>query len=93
MYNSNPTSATTTTTLTASATSGSSASRYVLSGINIAGNQTLTLAGAPDGSTTNIEIYVTGNFAVSGNAQMILQPGVKAKIYFAGKSVSAETAC
>jgi hypothetical protein len=70
--------------LTASATSGSSASRYVLSGININGNQTLTLAGASDGSPTYIEIYVTGDFAVTGTGQVILQPGVKAKIYFAG---------
>ena len=84
LYNLSPTSATTTTTLTASATSGSSASRYVLSGIDLNGSQTLTLAGAADGSTTYIEIYVTGDFAVSGNAQVILQPGVKAKIYFAG---------
>jgi hypothetical protein len=42
------------------------------------------LAGAADGSTTYIEIYVTGDITTSGNAQIILQPGVKAKVYFAG---------
>jgi hypothetical protein len=73
-----------TTTLNASATSGSSISRYQLSAISLNGNQTLTLAGNPDGSKTYIEIYVTGDIALSGNAQITVQPGVSAKIYFAG---------
>jgi len=84
LYNLSPSSVTNTTTLTASSTSGSSASRYQVSSINLTGSQTLTLAGAADGSTTYIEIYVTGDLNIQGNGQLILQPGVKAKIYFAG---------
>jgi hypothetical protein len=71
-------------TLNASATKGSSASRYQLSTISLSGNQTLTLAGAADGSTTYIEIYVTGDITVGSTSQINVQPGVSATIYFAG---------
>jgi hypothetical protein len=70
-------------TLTASAVKGSWSSRYILSTISTGGNQTLTLAGNPDGSPTYIEIYVTGNISVAGSSQIVMQPGVKATIYFA----------
>ena len=83
LYNLSPSTVTNTTTLTANAVSGSSASRYQLSNVTLNGNNTLTLAGAADGSTTYIEVYITGDVSVTGNAQIILQPGVKAKIYFA----------
>lgn len=71
-----------TTTLTASATEGSSSARYVLSTIDLSGGKTLTLAGAGDGSTTYIEIYVTGDISISGNSQITVAPGVKATVYF-----------
>ena len=71
-------------TLTASATKGSAASRYRLTNISTSGNQTLLLAGNPDGSTTYIEIYVTGDTSVVGNSQIVLGNGVKATIYFRG---------
>jgi type II secretory pathway pseudopilin PulG len=77
-------SVTTSTTLTADANNGSSASRYQLSTISLSGHKTLTLAGNPDGSPTYIEIYVTGDISVAGTSQIVLQPGVNAKIYFAG---------
>jgi hypothetical protein len=83
-YNSTVTNVTSTTTLTASATSGSSASRYELSSINLSSGKTLTLAGNPDGSQTYIEIYVTGDISFTGSSQLIIQPGVTAKIYFQG---------
>lgn len=83
-YNSSVTSVSNTTTLTASSTNGSSTSRYQLSSINLSGNKTLTLAGNADGSQTYIEIYVTGDISFSGNSQLIIQPGVSAKIYFKG---------
>jgi Putative Ice-binding-like adhesive domain len=83
-YNSTVTSVTATTTLTANATSGSSASRYELSTINLSSSKTLTLAGNPDGSPTYIEIYVTGDISFGGTSQLIIQPGVTAKIYFQG---------
>jgi type II secretory pathway pseudopilin PulG len=79
------------TTITASATSGSSASRYQLSGVSLSGQGDLTIAGAVNGSPTYVEIYVTGDISVSGQSQIILQPGVSAKIYFAGNvSVSGK---
>ncbi len=71
-------------TLTASPIQGSSASRYQLTRISTSGNQTLTLAGDPSGSTTYIEIYVTGDISVTGNSQIVLGNGVKATIYFRG---------
>ena len=71
-------------TLNASASKGSSISRYQLSTISLAGNETLTLAGNPDGSQTYIEIYVTGDISVAGNSQIVVQPGVSVTIYFAG---------
>jgi hypothetical protein len=73
-----------TTTLNASATKGSAASRYRLNQISISGGQTLTLAGAENGSPTYIEIHVTGDINVGGSSQIVLQPGVNASIYFAG---------
>lgn len=84
LFNPAPAAVTNTTTLNASATSGSAASRYQLSTISIEGSKTLTLSGNPDGSPTYIEIYVTGDISLTGNAQIIVQPGVSAKIYFGG---------
>jgi hypothetical protein len=83
-FNSTVTSVTNTTTLTANATSGASVARYELNSISLSGTKTLTLAGAADGSQTYIAIYVTGDVSFSGNAQLIVQPGVTAKIYFQG---------
>ena len=71
-------------TLTASSVKGASSSRYRLSSVSISGNQTLTLAGNPDGSPSYIELYVTGDISVVGNSQVILGDGVKATIYFRG---------
>jgi len=84
LYNSNPSLVTNTTILNASTTSGSAASRYVLSRISLSGNRTLTLAGDQNGNPTYIEIYVTGDVSITGNGQIISQPGVNTKIYFAG---------
>jgi len=71
-------------TITASPTEGSALSRYLLTAISISGNQTLTIAGNPDGSPSYIELYVTGDISVAGNSQIVLGDGVKAKIYFSG---------
>ena len=75
-----------TTTIDAVATQGSVASRYTFSSISLSGNKTLTIAGNPNGSQTYIEIYVTGDISVSGTGQIVIQPGVTAKIYFAGNA-------
>jgi hypothetical protein len=82
--NPSPMVVTNTTNLAASASEGSAASRYVLSGITLAGNQTLNLTGNSQGTTTYIEIYVTGDVSTTGNAQIVVQPGVRAKMYFGG---------
>ena len=73
-----------TTRIDAVATQGSVASRYTFSSISLSGNKTLTIAGNPNGSQTYIEIYVTGDISVSGTGQIVIEPGVTAKIYFAG---------
>jgi hypothetical protein len=73
-----------TTTIQASATQGSAASRYVLSAISLSGNKTLTIAGDANGGHTYVEIYVIGDISVSGQGQIVIQPGVTATIYFAG---------
>ncbi len=72
-----------TKTLTGSTTEGHPTSRYVLSELRLSGSKTLTLTGAP-GVTTYIEIYVTGDIDVTGNGEITLGPGVKAKIYCGG---------
>ncbi len=73
-------------TINANSVEGSSASRYILSTISLSGNETLTLKGNTDGSTSYIEIYVTGSISTSGNGSIVLGDGVKAKIYFAGNA-------
>jgi hypothetical protein len=83
-YNQNPSTVTQTTTINANSISGSPASRYVLNTISLSGNRTLTIAGDSNGAPTYAEIYVTGDVSTTGNAQIILRPGVNAKIYFAG---------
>ncbi len=70
--------------LIASAIQGAALSRYRLSTISLSGSQTLTLVGSPTGTPTYIELYVTGDISVAGTSQIILGPGVKAKIYFSG---------
>ena len=72
------------TIMTASAIQGSATSRYVLTGISLSGNKTLTIAGNPLGTPTYVEIYVTGDINVNGVGQIVVQPGVTATIYFAG---------
>jgi len=59
-------------------------SRYQLAQISLSGQKTLTLAGNPDGSPTYIEIHVAGDISVAGGAQVVVQPGVSATIYFDG---------
>jgi hypothetical protein len=82
--NPTPSSVTGNATITANATKGSPNSRYRLTTVSLSGNQTLTLAGNPDGIQTYIEIYVSGDIRASGNSQIVLEPGVAATIYFAG---------
>jgi cytoskeletal protein CcmA (bactofilin family) len=82
--NPSPTTVSGNTNLPAHATEGSWQSRYVVSAITLAGTQKLTFTGNADGSTTYVEIYVTGTVDATGNAEIIVEPGVKAKIYASG---------
>ena len=82
--NATPTIITGTTNLAAYQKEDAAQSRYVVSAITLSGNDTLRLKGNPDGSPTYIDIYVTGNVDSTGNAQLIVEPGVKARMYFAG---------
>ena len=75
-----------TTNLAANAVEKSPASRFVVSSITLAGGKTLTLTGNAQGTPTYIEIYVTGDISSTGNSEIVVQPGVKAKIYFAGNT-------
>jgi hypothetical protein len=70
--------------INASATRGSWSSRFVLNAISLSGSQTLTIAGDPNGSPTYIEMYVIGDISVTGQGQIVLEPGVSATIYFSG---------
>ena len=76
-----------TSQLVASTSQNTAAGRYVLNSITLAGTEMLDLvapAGTPAGTTTYIEIYVTGDISATGNSQIIVHPGVKAIIHFAG---------
>ncbi len=75
-----------TTTLAANAVEGSPASRYIVNSITLSGGDVLNLTGDAQGTPTYIEIYVTGDISSTGNSQIVVQPGVKAKIYFAGNT-------
>ena len=82
--NPTPSTVTNTVTLNAGAVKGAALTRYQLNTISLSGNKTLTLAGNPNGTQTYIEIHVTGDVSVSGTAQIVIQPGVSAAIYFDG---------
>lgn len=70
-----------TTTLMASA----DASAYILSSINLSGQNTLRIQGASDGvSKRYAVIVVTGNVSLSGQAAIILDPGVFVSIFVKG---------
>ncbi len=74
-------------TLVSAPDTSTGAGRYVLNSITLAGTEQLNLvppAGTPAGATTHIEIYVTGDISATGNSQIIVHPGVKAIIHFAG---------
>ncbi|MEY2530498.1 MAG: hypothetical protein QOI96_583 [Verrucomicrobiota bacterium] len=82
--NPTPSTVTNTVTLNAGAVKGAATTRYQLNNISLNGNDTLTLAGNPNGSPTYIEIHVTGNVSVTGTSQIVVQPGVSVAIYFDG---------
>ena len=76
-----PTSAQTTTVLSASA---SIPANYILGSIRLSGSDTLRITGAPDGSPTYSTIVVSGDISLSGQAAIVLDPGVNVRIFAKG---------
>jgi len=57
---------------------------YVLSGIALAGDEVLRIEGAEDGSATYAQIVVTGNMSLTGQSQIVLDPGVYVRFFLEG---------
>lgn len=57
---------------------------YILSTIKLAGSETLHIVGAANGSPTYAQIIVTGDIALSGAAQIKLDPGVYVRMFVVG---------
>jgi hypothetical protein len=64
--------------------SAGSPTQVVLSTINLSGSNTLRIRGAADGSETFAQILVTGNVSLSGQAGIILDPGVYVRMFVVG---------
>ncbi len=69
------------TTLGSSTTKG--ATRYKLTDITLAGNGVLTITGTST-ATTYVDIWVTGDISLKGNAQIQLDPNVIATFWVGG---------
>ena len=78
-----PATVTSTTVLTASP---SQPSEYNLAAIKLSGQNTLRIKGAADGSNTYAQIVVSGDITLSGQAQIIVDPGVKVRIFVRGNA-------
>ena len=59
-------------------------SQFQFSEVQLAGQSTLTIQGAPDGSPTYAQIVVNGDFSTEGLSQVIIGPGVHVRIFVAG---------
>ncbi len=58
--------------------------QYILADINLSGQNTLRIQGAPNGSETFAQIIVNGAVSLSGQAQILLDPGVNVRLFVAG---------
>ena len=70
-----------TTTIAAAA---GSPKQVIVSSIGLSGSNVLRISGAADGSATYVQIIVDGNVSMSGNAQVVLDPGVHLRMFVAG---------
>jgi len=68
---------------TLTATAGSP-SNYRLSEISLSGQEVLEIKGATDGSATYIQVVVTGDITLSGQAQIKLGKGVYMRLFVVG---------
>lgn len=57
---------------------------YVLSGIALAGDEVLRIEGAENGSATYAQIVVTGDISLTGQSQIVLDPGVHVRFFLEG---------
>ncbi len=55
-----------------------------VSSINLSGQNYLRIRGAADGSATYAQIIVSGSISTSGQAQIVVDPGVKVRVFVAG---------
>lgn len=78
---SSPTSAQATTVLPATALTSAN---YILGSIHLSGSDTLHITGAADGSPTYTTIVVSGDISLSGQAAIVLDPGVNVRIFAKG---------
>jgi hypothetical protein len=58
--------------------------RYQLSSVQLSGSEELRIRGASGGAPTYVQIVVTGNVSLSGQAQIRLDPNVYARIFVVG---------
>ncbi len=75
------------TTVTGSTTIAAAAGtprQIIVSQINLSGTNTLRISGASDGSATYAQIIVDGDVSLSGQAQIVLDPGVHVRMFVAG---------
>jgi hypothetical protein len=58
--------------------------QVLVSQINLSGQNSLRIRGAADGSATYAQIIVSGGISTSGQAQIIVDPGVHLRVFVAG---------
>lgn len=58
--------------------------QIIVSKISLSGQSTLRIRGAADGSPTYAQIVVNGAISTSGQAQIVIDPGVHVRIFVAG---------
>jgi hypothetical protein len=59
-------------------------SQFILNRIHLGGPEVLRIAGAVDGSPTYAQILVNGDVDMSGQSQIILDPGVHVRMFVVG---------
>jgi hypothetical protein len=78
-----PTTVNNTTVLTAKA---AGPAQFILADVTLSGQNTLHIKGAADGSPTYAQVLVNGNVSLSGQGQIILDPGVHVRLFVGGNA-------
>ncbi len=61
-----------------------SPTQVIVPQINLSGQNVLRFTGAPDGSDTYVQIIVNNSISLSGQAQIIVDPGVHVRMFIGG---------